>query len=148
MPAEPAPQTMDLFAGTEAQPPRMPACERLMPGAVLLRGLAAPGAVALLADLQEVLDRAPARHMLTPGGRRMSVAMSNCGALGWVSNTAGYRYDAVDPDSGQRWPQMPASFLTLARAAAADAGFSAFEPDACLINRYAPSARLSTLLSV
>ena len=97
----------------------------------------------MLADLQTVLEQAPLRHMITPGGFRMSVAMSNCGALGWVSDCAGYRYDAVDPDSGQRWPAMPASFRRLARRAAAEAGFSDFEPDACLVNRYEPGARLT-----
>jgi DNA oxidative demethylase len=90
-----------------------------------------------------VLERAPLRHMVTPGGFRMSVAMSNCGALGWVSEPTGYRYDAVDPDSGRHWPAMPASFLRLARLAAAEAGFSGFEPDACLVNRYEPGARLT-----
>ena len=123
--------------------PNAPATESLAPGAMLLRGCAKADAVALLADLQTVLEQAPLRHMITPGGFRMSVAMSNCGALGWVSDCAGYRYHAVDPDSGQHWPAMPASFRRLARRAAAEAGFSGFEPDACLVNRYAPGARLT-----
>jgi alkylated DNA repair protein (DNA oxidative demethylase) len=110
---------------------------------MLLRRWAKPEAIALLADLQAVLERAPLRHMLTPGGFRMSVAMSNCGALGWVSDSTGYRYDAVDPHSGQRWPAMPASFLRFSRLVAAAAGFSGFEPDACLANRYEPGARLT-----
>ena len=110
---------------------------------MLLRGRASPDAVALLADLQAVLDQAPLRHMITPGGFRMSVAMSNCGALGWVSEPTGFRYGAVDPDSGRHWPAMPASFLRLARLAAAEAGFSGFEPDACLVNRYEPGSRLT-----
>jgi DNA oxidative demethylase len=110
---------------------------------MLLRGWAKPDAAALLADLQAVLERAPLRHMVTPGGFRMSVAMSNCGALGWVSDPTGYRYDALDPDSGQHWPAMPASFLRLAKLAAAEAGFGGFEPDACLVNRYEPGARLT-----
>jgi alkylated DNA repair protein (DNA oxidative demethylase) len=81
--------------------------------------------------------------MLTPGGFRMSVAMTNCGALGWVTDRSGYRYDSVDPDSGRNWPAMPDSFLQLAQDAAAHAGFDGFVPDACLINRYEPGARLS-----
>lgn len=130
--------TLDLFP-----PGDLPAVEPLAPGAMLLRGLAVPEAGALWADLQGVLEAAPWRHMVTPGGFRMSVAMSNCGALGWVSDATGYRYDPLDPGSGRPWPAMPASFRALAHRAAAQAGFAAFEPDACLINRYAPGARLT-----
>jgi len=90
-----------------------------------------------------VLAEAPLRHMVTPGGFQMSVAMTNCGAFGWISDRSGYRYDTVDPDSGRCWPAMPASFLTLARQAAAEAGFFSFEPNACLINRYEVGARLT-----
>jgi len=115
----------------------------LAEGAVLLRGFALPHEDALLAGLAQVVARAPFRHMHTPGGQRMSVAMSNCGALGWVTDRRGYRYAAADPDGGAPWPAMPAAFAELARAAAARAGFDAFVPDACLINRYAPGARLS-----
>lgn len=140
----PGPQTMDLFQDAEeGQPTGASTTEPLAPGAMLLRSRAAPGAAALLADLQGVLAQAPWRHMVTPGGFRMSVAMSNCGTLGWVSDRTGYRYDAVDPESGLRWPAMPATFLALARQAAAQAGFDGFEPDACLVNRYEPGARLS-----
>jgi alkylated DNA repair protein (DNA oxidative demethylase) len=134
---------MDLFPLDDEHVPIAPGSESLAPGAMLLRRRAAPEAVALMADLQAVLELAPLRHMVTPGGFRMSVAMSNCGALGWVSDGTGYRYAAVDPDSGQRWPAMPASFLRLARLAAAEAGFAGFEPDACLVNRYEPGARLT-----
>ena len=136
-------QTIELFRVDEALVPTVPARESLAPGAMLLRGWARPDDVALLADLETVLERAPLRHMVTPGGFRMSVAMSNCGALGWVSEPTGYRYDAVDPDSGQPWPTIPASFMRLARLAAAEAGFGGFEPDACLVNRYEPGARLT-----
>lgn len=93
--------------------------------------------------LTEVTTAAPFRHMLTPGGFRMSVAMTNCGRRGWVSDRSGYRYDPIDPDSGRRWPAMPAAFLSLAGEAAASAGLGPFTPDACLINRYAAGARLS-----
>ena len=92
--------------------------------------------------LQTVVAQAPWRHMQTPGGQRMSVALTNCGALGWVSDRRGYRYSALDPDSGQPWPPLPAPFADLATQAAAAAGFDGFTPDACLINRYAPGARM------
>lgn len=115
----------------------------LAPGAVLLRGQAADAAAQLLADLQGVLACAPWRHLVTPGGLRMSVAMTNCGALGWVSDRNGYRYERCDPDSGRPWPAMPASFRALAASAAAQAGYEGFDPDACLVNRYVPGARLS-----
>ncbi|WP_035052048.1 DNA oxidative demethylase AlkB [Andreprevotia chitinilytica] len=117
--------------------------EELGPGAVVLRGFAVPVATALLAAVNGVTSAAPFRHMITPGGFRMSVAMTNCGALGWASDPTGYRYDRLDPESGQPWPAMPDVFLRLARDAAASAGFADFTPDACLINRYEPGARLS-----
>lgn len=117
--------------------------ERLGPCAVVLRGFAASDETALLAALQDVTTKAPFRYMVTPGGFRMSVAMTNCGPFGWVTDRTGYRYDAVDPESGRNWPRMPASFLRLAKDAAAQAGFDGFVPDACLVNRYEPGARLS-----
>lgn len=115
----------------------------LAPGAVWLRGLAWDEATTLLRAIEAVLQQAPLRHMVTPGGFTMSVAMSNCGALGWVSDPSGYRYAALDPLSGQPWPQMPACCLDLAQRAAALAGYAHFRPDACLINEYVPGAKLS-----
>jgi DNA oxidative demethylase len=115
----------------------------LAPGAVVLRGFALAGERTLLADVERVVAAAPLRHLVTRGGFRMSVAMTNCGALGWVSDLHGYRYDPLDPDSGLPWPPMPASLLQLATAAAARAGFASYRPDACLVNRYAPGARLT-----
>ncbi|WP_092950109.1 DNA oxidative demethylase AlkB [Paracidovorax konjaci] len=115
----------------------------LGPGAVLLRGFARPQAQALRADVLAVAQAAPWRHMETPGGRAMSVGTTSCGALGWVSDRRGYRYARHDPASGKPWPAMPARFEQLAHDAAAAAGFDGFRPDACLINRYAPGARLS-----
>ena len=132
-----------LFSEAVAPAPAQGMREALAPGAVLLRRWADANAPVLLADLQGVLAQAPLRQMTTPGGFRMSVAMTNCGTCGWVSDRRGYRYDAIDPDSGRRWPAMPASFQALARLAAAEAGFPCFEPDACLINRYDVGARLT-----
>lgn len=131
---------LDLFESRDEVDSRP---QLLGPGAVVLRGLAAPSAAELLAALERVVERAPLRFMTTPGGYRMSVAMTNCGTLGWVTDRTGYRYDTVDPDSGKNWPAIPASFLTLAKAAAAEAGFPGFVPDACLINRYSAGAKLS-----
>jgi alkylated DNA repair protein (DNA oxidative demethylase) len=109
----------------------------------MLRQFTIPYETALLTALQDVTASAPFRHMITPGGYRMSVAMSNCGSLGWVTDKTGYRYDAIDPVSGLAWPPMPESFLQLATAAATEAGFPGFVPDACLVNRYEPGAKLS-----
>jgi alkylated DNA repair protein (DNA oxidative demethylase) len=128
--------TPDLF---EDEPHDIP----LEPGAILLGGFARSNDEALLAALDRVVSLAPFRHMLTPGGRRMSVAMTNCGAVGWVSDLRGYRYAEDDPETGHRWPPMPDAFVDLAVRAAARAGFAAFAPDACLVNRYAPGAKLS-----
>ena len=115
----------------------------LMAGAVLLRGYALRHLALLLSELAQVTAVAPYRHMVTPGGYRMSVSMSNCGAAGWVTDRSGYRYDACDPLSGKSWPAMPICFSKLATEAAAEAGYSSFIPDACLINGYAPGARMS-----
>jgi len=131
---------LDLF---DAAPQVASRQEPLGPGATLLRGFAIWNQSALLADLEDVIAQAPLRHMVTPGGVRMSVAMTNCGALGWVSDRSGYSYDALDPASGKRWPRMPATFLRLAGDAAERAGYAGFTPDACLVNRYAPGARLT-----
>jgi alkylated DNA repair protein (DNA oxidative demethylase) len=117
--------------------------EEIAPGAVVLRGFALSRETALLTGIDEVIAGAPFRHMETPGGFRMSVAMSNCGEWGWVSDTTGYRYSPVDPQSGLAWSEMPEAFRDLACEAADRAGFSGFEPDACLINRYEPGARMS-----
>jgi alkylated DNA repair protein (DNA oxidative demethylase) len=131
--------TLDLFA---AEAPDLED-EALSAGAVVLRGFATAHAAQLKADLEAVTAAAPFRHLVTPGGYRMSVAMTNCGALGWVSDRRGYRYDPVDPESGRPWPALPESLRRLARDAAARAGYADFAPDACLINRYVAGAKLS-----
>src|SRR6202049_2246418 len=117
--------------------------EPVGPGATILRNFAISEETEILSGLSDVVSKAPFRHMVTPGGFRMSVAITNCGSLGWVTDRTGYRYDAIDPDSGKNWPSMPASFLRLANDAAAEAGFPEFVPDACLINRYEAGAKLS-----
>ena len=117
--------------------------EALGAQALVLRGFALPQAEALLAAFAQVVEAAPLRHMVTPGGLAMSVALTNCGALGWTSDRRGYRYTAHDPETGRAWPAMPPAFAQLARQAAEAAGFDAFAPDACLVNRYVPGARLS-----
>ena len=117
--------------------------ERLGPGAVLLHGFALAQVPALMEGVIHIAEWAPFRQMITPSGHRMTVAMTNCGALGWVSDRTGYRYAPVDPETGQSWPPMPAGFRQLAHEAAAQAGFADFLPDACLINRYLPAARMS-----
>jgi alkylated DNA repair protein (DNA oxidative demethylase) len=117
--------------------------EALAPGAVLLRGFATRHDRALLAAIEAVATDAPFRRMITPGGFEMSVAMTNCGAAGWITDRRSYRYTAEDPQSGRPWPAMPALFSTLARDAAAQAGYAGFVPDAGLINRYEPGTKLS-----
>jgi len=130
----------DLFAPlAPLDPPR----ESIAEGAVLLRGAALPLAMPVLAALGGITAKSPFRHMVTPGGYTMSVATTNCGAVGWVSDLKGYRYDRIDPAAGAPWPAMPDCFLDLAVAAAREAGYAAFRPDACLINRYEPGARLT-----
>lgn len=121
----------------------VPGRERLGEGAVLLRNWALPFEAVILRAFEEVVAAAPLRTMVTPGGLAMSVAMTNCGAVGWVSDRSGYRYQEVDPVTGRQWPAMPLSLLNFAIVAAKNAGYSAFLPDACLINCYEPGARLS-----
>jgi alkylated DNA repair protein (DNA oxidative demethylase) len=132
--------TADLF---EAVPDVSPSREAMAEGAVLLRGFARAFEAELLPSLRAIVKQAPFRHLITPGGHRMSVAMTNCGSVGWVSDETGYRYDAIDPESQQPWPAMPTVLRRLAADAADDAGFNGFEPEACLINRYVPGAKLS-----
>ncbi|MDP1583737.1 MAG: DNA oxidative demethylase AlkB [Bradyrhizobium sp.] len=132
--------TADLF---ESVPDLRPSREAMADGAVLLRGFAQPVAAELIAGIHAIAAQAPFRHMVTPGGHSMSVAMTNCGSAGWVTDRRGYRYDGVDPESRAPWPAMPDSFRALAARAAAEAGFGGFAPDACLINRYQPGARMS-----
>lgn len=127
----------DLSGDKEALP------EPLGKDAMLLRGYAAAQAAALLVAIQSIASEAPFRRMITPGGFEMSVAMTNCGTAGWVTDRKGYRYTRLDPDSGKPWPRLPQEFLDLAEAAATAAGFRGFLPDACLINRYEAGARLS-----
>ena len=117
--------------------------EAIAPGAVLLRGFALLFVDDVLAALGEIIAQAPLRHMMTPWGAPMSVAMTNCGETGWLTDRAGYRYDGIDPESGQPWPVMPGCFRELASRAADRAGYPGFVPDACLINRYAPGSRLT-----
>jgi alkylated DNA repair protein (DNA oxidative demethylase) len=112
-------------------------------GASLLRGFARGDAPALIEGVSRIVALAPFRHMVTPGGYAMSVAMTNCGQVGWLADRRGYRYEMRDPASGKPWPAMPGLFLRLAQKAAAAGGFSGFAPDCCLINRYAPGAKLS-----
>jgi alkylated DNA repair protein (DNA oxidative demethylase) len=131
---------------SDAPDPRGPAPRaedrvELQPGLWLLRGFVAPAS--LREPLVRVLEAAPPRHFVTPGGQAMAAAMTNCGPLGWTSDRAGYRYSAVDPATGRPWPSLPPEFATLAREAAAAAGFAAFAPDACLVNRYRPGAGMT-----
>lgn len=130
----------DLLADEYANQPDR---QELAPGAVVLRGRALPVETAVLAALRGILVQAPFRRMVTPGGFEMSVAMTNCGSAGWITDRTGYRYDLRDPLSGLAWPPMPDVFGQLAADAAGAAGYVGFVPDACLINRYEPGARLS-----
>jgi alkylated DNA repair protein (DNA oxidative demethylase) len=130
---------LDLFEALEPPPDR----QDLAPGAVLLRGRALAQAPQLLAAAEGVIAVAALRHWLTPGGRRMAVAMTNCGPLGWVSDARGYRYQSTDPLSGLPWPALPPVIAELAMAAAEEAGYPGFRPDACLVNRYLPGTPLS-----
>src|ERR1700719_1818218 len=119
--------TRELFdAASSAATPT-----QFAPGASLLRGFALGKVPAVLDAIELIEAAAPFRHLVTPGGFRMSVAMTNCGSLGWVSDRRGYRYDPRDPLSGRPWPPMPPVFVELARTAAQAGGFSAFAPDAC-----------------
>ena len=133
-------KTGDLFGDF---PDNEPYQLQLAEGAFILRGFIREIDILLLREIETIILKAPLRHMVTPGGYRMSVAMSNCGPVGWVSDHSGYRYAVCDPDSGRPWPAMPDLFLDVAKRAAARAGFESFVPDACLINLYEPGTRLS-----
>ena len=133
--------TADLFADEALQQPARR--EQIGEQSYVLRGYALPWIERLLPELRAVLAQSPFRQMLTPGGFTMSAALSSCGDLGWMTDTSGYRYTPLDPRSQQPWPVMPQVLRELAVLAAADAGFIDFAPDACLINRYVPGAKMS-----
>lgn len=129
---------LDLF-----DPPRRREPQWIGKQTVVLPGFALEWVEQLLPALRQTVRAAPFRNMVTPGGRTISVRVTNCGELGWVSDLRGYRYSPLDPLSGERWPVLPQAFLELARSAASMAGFDDFVPDACLINSYLPGNRLT-----
>ena len=147
------PDTLDIIfrmrtkqhqpAGNLFPAEELPPDENLAPGATLLRSFATPNETPILEALQQIEAQSPFRHMQTPGGFRMTVSMTNCGPQGWITDRKGYRYEAFDPDTKLPWPPMPQVFSTLASKAASEAGFEDFQPDACLINRYEPHAKMS-----
>jgi len=125
------------------QPPSPLPKDLLGAGTAVLAGFALTVEENLVSALKRVTEQSPFRNMVTPGGFRMSVAMSNCGELGWVTDRTGYRYDHMDPETSKPWPEMQTVFKDLASSAAKEAGFAEFKPDACLINRYEPGTKLS-----
>ncbi|WP_062786197.1 DNA oxidative demethylase AlkB [Aquitalea pelogenes] len=129
----------DLFGDTSL----FPSQQQLAEGVCLLSGQANSMMPAIWQAVEDVLRQAPLRQMQTPGGHTMSVAMSNCGELGWVSDRHGYRYSRLDPQSGQPWPAMPEVLQELARIWAAAAGFDNFVSNACLINCYQAGSKMS-----
>jgi alkylated DNA repair protein (DNA oxidative demethylase) len=135
------PLTFDLFSDDPQQ--AEPAVEQIGPCSWVLRSFAMPWIERVLPALEGVLAQAPFRHMVTPGGFTMSAALSSCGSFGWTTNRHGYRYSATDPQTSQPWPPIPEVLMQLAREAAAATGFPGFTPDACLINRYIPGAKMS-----
>jgi alkylated DNA repair protein (DNA oxidative demethylase) len=128
----------NLFPNPSSSP-----AEQLCEGGVLLHGFALSEQAQLFAQVTEIARLSPFRHMVTPGGFRMSIAITNCGKVGWISDRKGYRYAEIDPETGRSWPPLPALFSELATRAAAEGGFPEFVSDACLINRYEPGARLT-----
>ena len=131
--------TLPLFADARPATER----EKLAPGAWVLRGFALDVTEQLLEEIERIAAASPFRHLVTPGGQRMSVAMTNCGAVGWFSDRRGYRYTESDPTTGKPWPGMPKLFAQLALEAAREAGFEDYAPEVCLINRYEPGTRLT-----
>lgn len=129
---------LDLFDAQDLTLPNV----QLGSHAVVLRGFALPHVDTLLSEVKGIITQAGFRHMKTPNGYSMSVALTNCGTFGWTSDSHGYRYTRKDPDTHQPWPSLPASFISLAQQAAKTAGFDHFNPDACLINRYDPGTRM------
>ena len=140
MPNEVVALTADLFA---CFPQVRASQEEMAEGAVLLRGFVGEAEAELVAALRDIVAAAPFRHMVTPGGHQMSVAMTNCGCAGWVTDRTGYRYSPDDPETARPWPAMPSILRELADRAAERAGFAEFAPDVCLINRYVPGAKMS-----
>jgi len=114
----------------------------IAPGALLFRAAAETMAAELLDDIHGIVAGSPLRTVMTPMGKPMSVEMTNCGAVGWVSDRRGYRYEPLDPLTGEPWPPMPSSFRELAGSVAKRAGYRRFDPDACLVNKYSPGSKM------
>lgn len=131
---------LDLFDHPDFHPSWR---EDLCPGAAVLRGAALADDRALLMAIDSIASEVPFQYRATPGGYAMSVAMTNCGDLGWITDRHGYRYQSTSPETQRQWPAMPDIFRTLAIHAAREAGFNDFMPDACLINRYQVGAKMS-----
>ncbi|MBM3816620.1 MAG: DNA oxidative demethylase AlkB [Actinobacteria bacterium] len=112
------------------------------PGVVLFRGAVESAAEALLSEIEQIVAVSPLRRVMTPMGKPMSVEMTNCGSVGWVSDRMGYRYESIDPVTNQPWPTMPALFADAATEFASLAGYRDFVPDVCLINRYSPGSKM------
>jgi len=123
-----------LFAATDSV--------NVAPGVVLFRGAVESAAEALLSEIEQIVAVSPLRHVMTPMGKPMSVEMTNCGLVGWVSDRMGYRYESIDPITNQPWPIMPALFADTATEFASLAGYREFVPDVCLINRYSPGSKM------
>jgi DNA oxidative demethylase len=123
--------------------PTQSSIESLAEGVILLRAFCRDEAPALLDAVADLATSSPFRQMVVPSGHTMSVAMTNAGDLGWTTDRTGYRYTTLDPTTGRPWPPMSPPLRLLAERAAVAAGFPGFSPNACLINRYAPGARLS-----
>ncbi len=92
----------------------------------------------LVVEVERIIEAAPLFTPVTPGGQPFSVRMTNCGPLGWMSDRAGYRYQAHHPVTGQPWPAIPKILLDLW----SELVDPAVPPEACLINLYGPTARM------
>ncbi len=110
--------------------------------AIILKGFVRAKANQLVKDAELISQQSPFRTMTTPGGGKMSVAITNCGHCGWLSDEHGYRYQQIDPVTHRSWPEMPQSFLKICAAATKAASFAEFMPDACLLNKYQADAKM------
>lgn len=124
-----------LFAGLE---------DALPEGTAIFRNhLARDEQLTILDAVASILAEAPPFRLQMPTGPTMINSLTNCGALGWLSDRRGYRYEPNHPVTGKPWPPIPAPVLDSARELVARSGLGDFDPDACLVNLYAADGRLS-----
>ena len=118
-----------------------PEIEELFPGVFLFRSYV--NEQDFMEAVISTTKKIPFRHMITPGGKKINVSGTSMGDCGWYSDRRGYRYERIDPITGNNWPKIPKNISSVVSNAAKKVGFGGFIPDSCFINCYKPGVALT-----